>query len=222
MLNTASMLAVGAFFLGSIPFGLWVAWWVKGIDLRQVGSGNIGATNVTRTLGKGWGGLVLALDAAKGALPAGGFAAWSGLAGDDRLVGSVLGGLAAVLGHMFSPWLKFRGGKGVATATGVVLILAPIGCGVALAVFLLLLKVTRIVSIGSIGAAVAFAVTQACLLPRAGWTPGVWWLAGFSFGVPALIIIQHRANLLRLWRGEEHAFRKPAGGEDERSPTARG
>lgn len=204
-----TLLAAAAYLLGSIPFGLLIARWVAGVDLRKAGSGNIGATNVTRVLGKTWGSVVLLLDAAKGGVPAGLFATLFDIGPAQQMSACVLAGICAVLGHMFSPWLKFRGGKGVATATGVVLVLAPWGFLAAFAVFVALFASTRVVSIGSIGAAATFAVAQVCMLWPELWTEQNWSLSTFSLGVPALIIVQHRSNLSRLLRGEEHAFRKP-------------
>lgn len=219
-----TLLAFAAYLLGSIPFGLLIARWVAGVDLRKAGSGNIGATNVTRVLGKTWGSVVLLLDAAKGAIPAGLFASLFGLPAEHQMTASVLAGICAVLGHMFSPWLKFRGGKGVATATGVVMVLAPWGFVAAFAVFVALFAWTRVVSIGSIGAAATFAVAQMWMLWPGLWTEQNWSLSTFSLGVPSLIIVQHRSNLSRLLRGEEHAFRKPHTAEvappTETTPTS--
>ncbi len=202
------IIGIFGYLLGSLPFGLWIARAVAGVDLRTVGSGNIGATNVTRVVGKKWGAIALLLDAAKGAIPAGLLPLL--LFSDPvlRLHAGVLGGLTAVLGHMFSPWLKFRGGKGVATATGVVLVLAPWGMLAALAAFILMTYATRIVSLGSLSAAIVFAIVQWWILKPEFWTADRWSLSAFSFGVPALIVFQHRTNIRRLLRGEEHAFRK--------------
>ena len=205
-----ALLAVGgiSFLIGSIPFGLLIARAVAGIDLRQAGSGNIGATNVTRVVGKTWGAVVLLLDALKGALPAGVLPALLAIPAEQQLHAAVLGGLMAILGHMFSPWLKFRGGKGVATAMGAVFVLAPIGLAVAFLVFVILVSATRIVSIGSISAAVSFAITQVVVLQPDLWSAQRWSLTAFSLGVPTLIIFQHRSNIRRLIQGQEHAFRK--------------
>lgn len=205
-----ALLAVAgiSFLIGSIPFGLLIARAVAGIDLRQAGSGNIGATNVTRVVGKTWGAVVLLLDALKGALPAGLLPLLLAIPAEQQLHAAVLGGLMAILGHMFSPWLKFRGGKGVATAMGAVSVLAPVGLVVAFVVFVLLVSATRIVSVGSISAAVAFAITQVIVLQPDLWSSQRWSLTAFSLGVPALIVFQHRSNIRRLLRGQEHAFRK--------------
>ncbi len=213
------VVAVAGYLIGSIPFGLLIARWVAGVDLRTVGSGNIGATNVTRVVGRKWGAVALALDAGKGAIPTGALPILTGVAAGELLHASVLGGVAAILGHMFSPWLGFRGGKGVATAMGVVIVLAPMGFLAALATFVLLLAITRIVSVGSIGAALSFAVTQWFLLQPHFWSESRWSLGAFSLGVPALIIFQHRSNIRRLLRGEEHAFRKKSPAPTEDAPV---
>lgn len=207
------VLALLAYLVGSIPFGLLIARAVAGVDLRTVGSGNIGATNATRVLGKTWGAVVLLLDAAKGALPVLGLPHLFQLPVETRIHAAVLAGTMAIAGHMYSPWLNFRGGKGVATATGVVAILAPYGFAVALGVFLLTFLVTRTVSLGSIAACVAFAVTQCVVLGAALGSTMLWSLGLFSFGIPSLIIWGHRANISRLLRGEEHSFttRAPSG-----------
>lgn len=207
MLNYGIIAAV-SYLLGATPFGLLIARWVKGIDLRKAGSGNIGATNVTRVIGKKWGAVALLLDALKGAIPASLFPSLLPFAPDQLLHASVLAGVAAILGHMFSPWLRFKGGKGVATATGVVIVLAPWAFLIAFGLFVAVFATSRIVSLGSITAAIGFAVAQTFWLPTDPWSATNWSLAAFSYGIPALIIWQHRSNIGRLLRGEEHAFKK--------------
>jgi len=217
-------LAVLSFLVGSIPFGYLVGRICGRIDVRQHGSRNIGATNVSRLLGFRYGLLVLLLDLLKGLLPTLLLPQWLGLTGGAGALpaGAVggeweganwraLAGLAAILGHMFPPALAFRGGKGVATALGVVLSLAPRACGVAGAVFLLSMLVWRYVSLSSILAAVAFAVVQLWLIPPGQWSRETAGVLLFSLLVPALITWRHRANLGRLWAGTESrfTFRKP-------------
>jgi acyl phosphate:glycerol-3-phosphate acyltransferase len=199
---TASLLA---YLTGSLPFGLIVARMAKGIDIRSVGSGNIGATNVARTLGPRWGLLVLLLDAAKGAAPVlvlprlfFGEADYAEYARHA----AVACGVSTILGHIFPCWLRFRGGKGVATAMGVAAVLAPWGTLAAFAAFLAAFAAMRMVSLGSIVASIAFAATQMILL----WPPfshATWSVAAFSLAVPVLIIVRHRANVARILRGEE-------------------
>lgn len=195
-----------AYLIGSIPFGLLIGLAAKGIDLRQAGSGNIGATNAYRVLGSRWGILVFLLDLAKGAGPV--LFARSLAAHDHSL--QVMAGLFAVLGHMFPCWLGFRGGKGVATALGTVIVLAPTGCLIAAAIFATTFAVTRIVSLGSMLGALAFAVVQMSLLAPNPFRTETAALAAFSLVVPALIVLRHASNIARLWRGEEHAVGSPA------------
>ncbi len=212
-----SVTAVIAFLVGSIPFSLLIARLVAGIDLRKIGSGNVGATNVWRAVGAKWGLLALFCDALKGLLPTMllPLLASGQLAHLNTHV-AVLSGLAALLGHLFPPWLGFRGGKGVATALGVVIVLAPAGMFVACVVFAILFGATRIVSLGSIGAAVTFAIFQLCWEGAGLWTVDRWSLGGFSLLVPMLIIVMHRTNIVRLIRGTEPTLKTPA----ERMPEA--
>jgi acyl phosphate:glycerol-3-phosphate acyltransferase len=203
MINAACAL-LACYVAGSIPFGLLVARVFGRIDLREHGSGNIGATNVARTMGFRWGGLVLLLDALKGGLST----LWlpPALYGTDTAGFThlrVACGLAAVLGHMFPCWLRFRGGKGVATALGVVAVLAPTGTVAAAAVFALVFAATRIVSIASLTGSAFFAATELWLLRPNPFAVEHWSMAAFSLAVPLLIVFRHRANIRRLWRGEE-------------------
>ncbi|MEO1994982.1 MAG: glycerol-3-phosphate 1-O-acyltransferase PlsY, partial [Planctomycetaceae bacterium] len=203
-----------AYLAGSIPFGYLTARLVSGEDIRQLGSGNIGATNVARILGARWGLAVLVLDACKGGLPVWGVPLLMGLdAGDGVSNWRVLGGLSAVVGHMFPIWLKFRGGKGVATALGVVLVLGWQATAVAAVVFLMVVLATRLVALGSILAAVSFAVAQIWLLAsdaEPGWESDRA-LVGFSVLVPLLIMVRHRTNIARMLRGSEPRFKAGAG-----------
>lgn len=199
--------AITAYLVGTIPFGLLVARGAAGVDIRQHGSGNIGATNVGRTLGAKWGVTVLLLDALKGALPvlliprlvASSEAAWFDLL-------QVIAGVATVVGHMFPLWLKFRGGKGVATALGVVSVLAPIGSLAAFVGFALCMLASRIVALSSIIAALVFAVGQMIILWPNPFDREKLPLSMFSLAVPALIILRHGSNIGRLLRGEEKKF----------------
>jgi acyl phosphate:glycerol-3-phosphate acyltransferase len=185
-----------AFFLGSLPFGHWLAL-TRGVDLRKQGSGNTGATNVGRVLGKKWGYLVFALDLGKGWLAV----AMAQFAGElsDRWV--LAAGVCAVLGHVFSPWLGFRGGKGVATSAGILVGLTP---WIALAVVGLwagLFQISRMVSIASLGAATAFPVLVFWLHPTQSF------LQWTSIGISLLVWIRHRDNLQRLFQGNENRFK---------------
>lgn len=212
--------AAAGYILGSLPFGYLVAR-AHGVDIFKVGSGNPGATNVKRVLGAKAGGMVLGLDALKGALAA----AWSLLSytslsvtvdlaaggeaavisGQDwRLVG-LAGLIGGVIGHSFSVFTKFKGGKGVATAAGGVLVLMPVSCLVAAAVWLVTFYTTRYVSLGSILAAAALAV--------ATWVRGNPLPLNIVVTLLALFVIaRHRENITRLLAGTENKFvKKPPG-----------
>lgn len=207
------LLLWAAYFIGSIPFGLIAGRLVRGIDIREHGSGNIGATNVGRVLGAKWGVLVLVLDLLKGLLPVAVLApAMATHLGDAASHWQVGAGVATIAGHMFPCWLGFRGGKGVATALGVALCLAPEGTLVAVVIFATAFGIWRIVSLASILAAIGFAIRQMTLLLPAPFAApflarGTWSSLAFSLLVPALIILRHRSNISRLLRGEEPKFR---------------
>lgn len=199
------LVVIGSFFLGSIPFGLIVAK-AKGIDIREVGSGNIGATNVARALGKKAGFFVLFLDALKGALPAlvGGFLVSQ--PPFDLSVGtffcdlSMICGFVAVLGHIFSPFLRFKGGKGIATGLGMLIGASPVIAGLALGGFLIVVAILRYVSLGSIFSVIVMVVSGHLLLPgRAVFLIAYWIIALF-------IVFRHRDNIKRLISGEEKKF----------------
>ncbi len=194
--------------IGSIPFGVLIAR-SRGVDLRKVGSGNVGATNVGRVLGRPYGYVCFALDVAKGLLPvlAAG-AVLRNLPGFPTLVHQFawLGaGCGAVLGHVFSVWLRFRGGKGVATALGVVLGIYPFFTLAGLIAFALWIAVTllsRYVSLGSVVAAIAFVPLFLAL--NWGRVADLWPLLVFAVLIIALIVIRHRSNLRRLLQGTEN------------------
>jgi acyl phosphate:glycerol-3-phosphate acyltransferase len=197
-----------AYLCGSIPFGLLIARGVAGVDIREQGSGNIGATNVGRVLGARWGIAALLLDALKGLLPVlliPRCLAVSNTGWFDLL--QVLAGVATVVGHMFPVWLKFRGGKGVATSLGVVMILTPVGSLAAFVGFALCMFASRIVALSSIVAALIFAIGQMFILQPNPFAVEKLPLSVFSLAVPALIVVQHRSNIGRLMRGEEKTFR---------------
>lgn len=192
----AAPIVAVAYLLGAVPFGVLVAkCFDRGIDLRSTGSGNIGATNVARTLGKGAGLLTLLLDAAKGAVAV--RLAYAFSPGDPFLAAAAGG--AAFLGHVFPVWLGFRGGKGVATALGVVLALSLPAAGILFLLFAAAFAATRYVSLGSLVAA-------------AGLTPAMWLLGApapylvLSAGIGALVFWAHRENIRRLAAGEERRF----------------
>ena len=179
-----------AYLVGSIPFAFLLSR-RRGIDLREVGSGNVGAANVLRTSGPVMGVVAMLLDALKGVLA---------VIVAQRVAGgpatAVAAGLASVVGHIYPVWLRFRGGKGVATAAGVFGVLTPSALAAASAVFLLAVWVTRFVSVGSMAAAVTVAIVTAV-----GDTPGV--VAAGAAIIAAIIINRHRTNLARLIAGTE-------------------
>lgn len=189
-----------AYLLGSIPFGLLLTKIFGAADIRKSGSGNIGATNVARVAGLAAGILTLLLDAAKGALAvclAGHFA-------EHRATPMMLAGVAALVGHCFPPWLKFKGGKGVATALGVFAVLAPLAVLAAVAFFLVVVLMWRYISLGSVSAAAAMPLLIYFL-----WAPGHAPPLVITFGTlfaAALIIVKHDANLQRLVDGTEPRF----------------
>jgi acyl phosphate:glycerol-3-phosphate acyltransferase len=197
---------VVAYLIGSLPFGLLIARFVAGVDIRQSGSGNIGATNVARVLGKRLGLTVLVLDCLKGAVPTIVLPICLAEGPVARQHLAVLSGTAAIWGHMFPCWLKFRGGKGVATALGVALALAPLSTAGAFVVFALSVALTRIVSLSSVLAACTFCGVELWQLRPEPFGDTTWSLAAFSTLVPLLIIFRHRSNLARLLRGTEPRF----------------
>jgi glycerol-3-phosphate acyltransferase PlsY len=201
------VLLLSSYFVGSIPFGYLCGRIVGGLDIRQHGSGNIGATNVGRVLGRKWGLLVLGLDALKGFAPAVGLAPLIvGRAQGDFIHWQVGAGVATILGHMFPCWLGFRGGKGVATALGVIACLGGWSTLAAAGIFLIVFGVTRLVSLASMLGAAAFGICQLILLWPAPFSGSNWSIATFSVLVPLLIVVRHRSNIARLLRGEERPF----------------
>lgn len=184
------LLTLFAYLLGSIPFGVLVAR-AKGVDIMTVGSGNTGATNVTRVLGWKLGSTVFVLDVLKGAIPP---LAAKWVTGDDSA--AILMGVVAVVGHTLSPFLRFKGGKGVATSLGALCGSAPLIGAIGFGVFLLIFLATRIVSVSSLLAALAVLV--------AGWLLDQGWLFFAVFGpLTAYLFVRHRSNLARLAKGEE-------------------
>ena len=186
-----------AYFLGSLAWSVWIGRWMFGIDLREHGSGNAGATNAFRVLGKQAGTLVLFLDVLKG------FAAVKlihFLPADQQSVIGMLGlGFLAVFGHLFPIYVGFRGGKGIATLLGVVIALHSGAALLAMGVFVAFLLATRIVSVSSMAAALSLPLW---LIYRFKEPSEV--LIIFSFAIALLVLITHRKNIVRLLRGEEN------------------
>lgn len=197
-----SVAAVTGYLLGSVPTGYLVAR-ARGVDIRQYGSGNIGATNVFRALGKPAGIFVLLVDAAKGALATAVLPVLlSRLAGGANASPewlAIVAGVAAILGHNYTCWLGFKGGKGIATSAGVLLILIPAGLGLALATWLVVFLIWRYVSLAS--------VVAAAMLPLLVWLTGASsTLVGLAVILGALAVYKHRANIQRLRAGTENRF----------------
>jgi glycerol-3-phosphate acyltransferase PlsY len=204
-----ALVLLGAYLLGSVPFSYLVAR-RKGIDVRRVGSGNVGATNVMRNVSMAAGLLAFLLDAAKGA----GAVMLARLV-EPRGPMPTLAGVLAVLGHMYPVWLRFRGGKGVATGAGAFLPLAPMATAGALAMFALALLVTRYVSLSSI-----LGTATLALLAFLGGSPPV--VSRAAAGMAVLITWKHRANLQRIARGTENRLgRKAAPAVSSPTPEAR-
>ena len=183
-----------AFAAGSVPFG-WILARLRGIDLTRVGSGNISATNATRALGKTAGAVVLLLDAAKGFIPVW-LARRYGLALPLDGASPALVGFAAICGHVFSPWMGWKGGKGVATSLGVFLALAPVCAGIACLAFVAGFAVFRIASIGSLLASLVLVVAMIVRREAVGSIVAV--VATF-----ALVVARHADNLKRLFARTE-------------------
>jgi glycerol-3-phosphate acyltransferase PlsY len=197
---THVLLLLAAYLLGAFPTSLLVGK-LRGIDLRQHGSGNLGATNAFRVLGWRAAAPVFIVDIAKGWFPTYFFPSWDGAGAPEWALAY---GAAAIVGHVFSVFVRFRGGKGVATSAGVLLALAPIAVGVGLGLWAATVVLTGYVSLGSLLAAI---VVPIVVYFTQGTAP-VFWL---TLGLAAFVIFAHRANIRRLLKGEEHSFRKKAG-----------
>ena len=200
------LVVVLAYLLGSIPVGYLVVRFAEGGDVRETGSGGTGATNVTRRAGRKAGVVTLLLDALKGAAAV--LLARSVLTEDFGINWWVAAsGLAAIAGHVFPVWLRFRGGKGVATGLGVFLVLSPISVLLSVPIFLLMVRITRYVSLGSIAATAALPLWVWLLNARGsgGVTPAP--LLTTAAAGAALIIFMHRANVVRLLSGTENKLK---------------
>lgn len=202
---TYLLIALISYLLGSIPFGYLLVRFVRKEDIRAKGSGNIGATNVVRSGAKGLGALTFLLDAVKGYIAvaiSGSLVAWLGLATIPTMNAAALAAICAILGHIYTVWLGFKGGKGVATALGVFLALAPWAALAGLGVFVITFAISRYVSLGSILAAVAFPIF-AFVLPH---VPRNLCLNAVILLVPVIVILKHHQNIARLAQGTEYRF----------------
>lgn len=199
---TSGIIALGlvllAYLLGSIPTGYWVAKYLKNIDIREYGSGSTGATNILRNVGKGAALTVLIVDLLKGAIAigAGIYLSTDVLPSDWQPWLVVATGLGAIIGHSKSIWLNFSGGKSVATGLGVLFVINPlVGLG-SLGVFLIVLAISRIVSLSSITAAIAVTILMLLLKQPIPYL-------GFGIIAGVYVIWRHQSNLVRLWAGTE-------------------
>jgi glycerol-3-phosphate acyltransferase PlsY len=197
-----ALLIVIAYLIGSIPTAVWVSKAFFGIDIREYGSGNAGATNTFRVLGSKWGTFVMIIDMLKGVAATSLYIllpyymnVTSELERTNFMVGL---GLAAVLGHIFPIWANFRGGKGVATLFGMILAMQPIVAVFCVGIFLLVLYLTRFVSLSSILASVAFAVFILVIFNEKEIL-----YRGFAIAVALLVLLTHQKNITRLLRGSE-------------------
>ena len=196
----------GAYLLGSIPTSVWLGRAIKGVDLREHGSGNAGATNAFRVLGKPIGSVVLLLDMLKGFLAVNLVQLQHEITPDTEtwMILKIGLGLLAVVGHIFPVFAGFRGGKGVATITGVALAIHPFAAMAAMGVYLLVFLLTRISAMGSLSAVLTYPVWIIWVFQSEYLTIRI-----FSLVVVVLVLITHRSNILRLARGEEKSlFRK--------------
>ena len=190
---------LSSYLIGSIPTAYLVGKWTREIDIRKHGSGNVGATNVFRVVGKKWGVGVLLFDMLKGVAVVLGIApfAFSAL---NPFVTMLVCGISAIIGHTWTVWLGFRGGKGVATSAGVFLALAPRAALVSLFLWAVLFAWKRYVSLASLGTALLFPLWVACFYGR---SDDFWILCPISLGVPVFIFYTHRENIRRLREGTE-------------------
>jgi glycerol-3-phosphate acyltransferase PlsY len=199
-----ALVLVGSYFLGSIPFG-YLAGRLAGVDVRRLGSGNIGATNIVRVLGKRYGYPVFALDLLKGfgavkisTLLAPGPPQWT----SPEIFG-IIAAVSCVIGHSHPPWLGFRGGKGVATSAGALFALTPVGGGIGVAIWILIFRLTRYVSLASVTAAVVLPLVLLVIAWRNENAKAIFY---FSVCIAAIVIWRHRSNLSRLMHGTEPRF----------------
>jgi glycerol-3-phosphate acyltransferase PlsY len=202
---TLPVILIGSYLVGSIPFG-YIAGRLEGIDIRNFGSGNIGATNVVRVLGKKYGYPVFALDFLKGfgavtismLMAMGPSPQWN----SPELCG-IAAAISCVIGHSYPPWLKFKGGKGVATSAGALFALTPIGGFIGIAIWVVTFWVTRYVSLASVTAAVSLPIVVLAISWRSQNAKVIFY---FSVCIAAVVIWRHRSNLSRLLRGTEPRF----------------
>ncbi len=208
------LLLLGSYVLGAVPSALLAGRIARGIDIREHGSGNVGAANAFRVLGAGWGMLVALLDVLKGFIPVWLFAGYGAeLSGIDHLHVQLLFGIVAIVGHVFTVFGRFRGGKGVLTALGALIGLIPLEVGVAVFVFIVVFAVSRIVSLGSLSA--AFALVVFILFERFVLAKVIRDELLLTCALLFLfVVITHRSNIRRLVTGTEKPFHRSQASRD--------
>jgi len=212
---SVGLVVILSYLVGSIPTSIIVARYVRGIDIRQFGSGNAGGTNVLRVLGWRAGVFVIAMDIAKGLFATmvvarllyGPFPFPNTTPFDDFTLVQIMAGSSAILGHVWTLFAGFKGGKGIATSAGMLLGIAPVEVGVSFGVFLLVVLISHYVSLGSLSAAVIFPLTMffrenVFMVDIQGYNTLIF----FSLGISLLIIYTHRKNIARLLKGTELKF----------------
>jgi len=203
---------LAAYLIGAIPTAVWVGQYFYGVDVRQHGSGNAGATNTFRVLGKKPGAIVMLVDILKGwaATSLAGYLVTLGIISPDNLIlFQLIMGVLAVIGHIFPVYVGFKGGKGVATLMGMVMAIHPAAAFICLGIFIVVLLVSKYVSLGSMIAALAFPLLL--LLPR--FHPDEPLLIIFGFVLSLMVILTHKKNITRLLQGQEskvHILKKKA------------
>ena len=215
--------ALASYLIGSVPFAFFAGKVLAGVDIRTVGSGNVGATNVARLFAGAKGVavflVVFVLDVGKGVAAGGLAAAARAVTGRDDAAPAfgIVFGLSAIAGHLFPVWLRFKGGKAVATSCGVMLALAPVEVGIAVAVWMIVAGLTRYVSLASILAVVGLLAARFAVAPRP-WERNDLPLSLLMLLVAALIIVRHRSNVRRLLAGTESKIgRKQSAVSDQQS-----
>jgi acyl phosphate:glycerol-3-phosphate acyltransferase len=199
------IIAAVGYLIGSVPFG-YVAGRLAGVDIRKIGSGNVGATNVVRTLGRHFGYPVFILDFLKGvaAVAMSIFIFNQNSIQISRELCAIVGGACCVIGHVFPIWLGFKGGKGVATSAGVIFGLMPLVASIMGLVWLIVFQASRYVSLASVSAAIAMPIATGAMLHFGQLHAPV--LLYFSLALATLIIVRHRSNFSRLLTGTEQRF----------------
>ncbi len=199
------LIFVAAFLIGSMPTGYLVAQ-AKGINIKSVGSGNIGATNVTRAMGKEWGAFVLIIDVLKGFIPVLFVKLYfKPVTQTDLYALMAITGVVAVAGHVFTPFLGFKGGKGIATTLGMLLALSPVLAIVLIVVWLLAFLITHVSSVGALSAAISMPFIAFFLFRNKSIFDI---MITFAMFMTLFILFTHRENIKRLYRGEENVFKK--------------